>query len=161
MLTRIALALLVSICAATAYGQAAAACPWLTSGTAERLLGGAVTVATNLHGNVEGSCSFTRQAGDNPATIEILIGPVDTHPCPRDSAQVRALGNLAVQCHSAISSSRESDRIAGHIRNVFFVVKMDGVAGATRREPSDPRLADSFGASPIELLAEVVVGNLY
>lgn len=158
---RFALVFSIVASAVAAMGQTTVACPWVASGTAERLLGGGVSVIAHIEGNAAGSCSFRLKSGDSPASIEILVGPVDTHPCPQDSLRLKALGNEAVQCGHAPSSSQQSDRIAGRIRKVFFVVTMNNIPGATRLEPSDPLLADSYAASPIERLAEQVVGNLY
>ena len=41
------------------------------------------------------------------------------------------------------------------------MVTLTNIPGATNPEPSDPRLADAYAASPLERLAEQVVGNLY
>jgi len=161
IVARLAVLLFIFASAMAAMGQSTPACPWITSGTAERLLGGEVSVTAHVEGNAAGSCSFVRQSGSSASSIEILVGPSDTHACPQDSPKLKALGNEAVQCRHIISSSRQSDQIAGRIRNIFFVVTMIDIPDATRQEPSDPRLADTYGASPIERLAEVVVGNLY
>jgi hypothetical protein len=153
--------LLILIASSTvAVGQAVAACPWLTSGTAAKLLGGDVTVMARVDATGAGSCSFARQNGATSASIEILVGPTDTHPCPQGSMQLKALGNEAMQCRVA-KPAQPADIIAGRIRNIYFVVTMTNVSGANTTEPSDPRLADSYGASALERVAELVVGNLY
>jgi hypothetical protein len=74
---------------------------------------------------------------------------------------MRALGNEAVQCTHSSSPSKQSDQIAGRIRKTFFVVTIANIPGATTKEPADPRIKDVYGASPLERLAEIVVGNLY
>jgi hypothetical protein len=160
-MARLTILLFIVASAVAAVGQATTVCPWVTSGTAERLLGGEVSVTAHVESATAGSCSFVRQSGSSASSIEILVGLKDTHPCPQDSIKLRALGNAAVQCHHIISPAQQSDQIAGRIRNISFVVTMINIPDATREEPSDPRLADSYGASPIERLAEVVVGNLY
>lgn len=157
---RLAVVLTIFVSALAAVGQTAAACPWVASGTAEKLLGGEVSLSAHVDGYAAGSCSFRLKRGGS-AAIEILIGPVDTHPCPQDSQKLTALGNEAVQCRHAASASQQSDQIAGRIRKVFFVVTMTNIPDATRPEPSDPKLADAYAASAIERLAEQVVGNLY
>lgn len=144
-----------------AVGQATTACPWLTSGTAATLLGGDVTVAAHIEGASAGSCRFVRQSGAPSASIEVLVGPTDTHPCPQGSAKLRALGNEAVQCRLTPQTAQQSDVIAGRMRNVYFVVTLTNVGGALTQEPADPRLADAYGASALERVAEQVVGNLY
>ncbi len=143
-----------------AVGQAVAACPWLTSGTAAKLLGGDVTVMAHVDETGAGSCSFARQRGESSASIQVLVGPTDTHPCSQGGTSLRALGNVAIQCHVA-NAAQPADIIAGRIRNIYFVVTMTNVSGANTKEPSDPRLADSYGASALERVAELVVGNLY
>jgi len=148
-------------CCAAATGQAPANCPWLSTGTAARLLGGDVTVAAHVEETFAGSCRFTRQSGNSSASIAVLIGPKDTQPCPAGSTKLKALGNEAVQCRRAAGTAQGSDVIAGRIRNVYFVVTMTNIAGALTSEPDDPLLADAYAASPLERAAEQVVGNLY
>jgi hypothetical protein len=160
-MARLVVAFLVILSAATALGQTNPACPWVALGTAERLLGGEAVVAVHLDGNTGGTCRFTRRSGNNTASIEVQIGPMDSHPCPPDSERLKALGNEAVQCRLDDSAAQKSDRIAGRIRRVFFVVTVINIPGATKPEPSDARLADAYAASPLERLAEQVVGNLY
>jgi hypothetical protein len=147
-----------------AMGQAAATCPWLASGTAARLLGGDVTVVARVEsrlGTFAGSCRFVRLSGEPSSSVEVLVGSTDTHVCPQGSVKLRALGNEAVQCRLANASAGQSDIVAGRIRDVYFVVTLTNVPGATTQEPADPRLADAYGASPLERVAEQVVGNLY
>ena len=160
-MARLTIVFLIIASAAAALSQTSAACPWVTLGTAERFLGGEVTVVAHVNGSAAGSCSFARQSGNTAASIEILVGPTDTHPCPQHSTKLNALGNEAVQCRIGTSTSQESDRIAGRIREVFFVVTMTNILDATKPEPADPLLADAYAASAIERLAEQVVGNLY
>lgn len=158
---RFVLALFIVAASSAAFGQAMTNCPWLTSGTAATLLGGEVTVVAQVEGTFAGSCRFTRQSGDPSGSIEILVGPKDTQPCPQDSTKLKALGNEAVQCRRTVQAAQQSDIIAGRIRDVYFAVTMTSVAGATKQQPDDPRLADAYGASALERVAEQVVGNLY
>jgi hypothetical protein len=153
--------ILIASVAGSAMGQANPSCPWLALGTAEQLLGGKVTLFAQVDSLAAGSCSFRREGGEVNASIEVLVGPTDTHPCPQGSPPLKALGNEAIQCHHNISASQQSDQIAGRIRNVYFVVTLTNVAGARTPEPSDPHLADAYAASPVERVAEQVVGNLY
>ena len=153
--------LILIACAASVPGQVTKTCPWVTSGTAERLLGGEASVVAHIDANAFGSCRFTRQGGSSTASIEILVGLADTHPCSSDSTKLKAIGNEAVQCRHNSTPSEQSDQIAGRIRKMYFVVTMTNLPDATKQEPSDPHLADAYGASPIQRLAELVVGNLY
>ncbi len=94
-------------------------------------------------------------------SVEVLVGSTDTHPCPQGSMKLLSLGNEAVQCTRTASLRKPSSIIAGRIRAVYFVVIKTGIPGAMTPEPADPRLADAFAASPLERMAEQVVGNLY
>jgi len=160
-MARLVVVLLAIVSAATAIGQTAATCPWVASGTAEHFLGGEVSLIAHIESNTAGSCTFTRQGGKDASSIEIRVGSTDTHACPRDSAPLKALGNEAVQCRVGGAPSQTADRISGRVRRVFFVVTMTNIPGATKPEPSDPRLADAYAASPLERLAEQVAGNLF
>jgi len=160
-MVRLAVVLVLLASAAAAQSQTTTVCPWVTTGTAERLMGGEVSTLVHADGNTAGSCRFSRQRGNTAASIEILVGPADAHLCPQESTSLKALGNEAVQCRISSSPSQVSDRIAGRIRKVFFVVTMTNIPDATQPEPADPHLADAYAASAIERLAEQVVGNLY
>jgi hypothetical protein len=160
-MVRFAVELFLVASAATAMGQAVTACPWLASGTAATLLGGEVTVTAHVEGTFAGSCRFARPVSESLASIEILVGPADSHACPQDKVKLKAIGNEAVQCRRLDSPTRQSDMIAGRIRNVYFVVTMNNIAGDTKMEPGDPKLADAYGASALERVTEQVVGNLY
>lgn len=146
---------------AAAMGQGTTACPWLSTGTAAKFLGGDVTVSSHVEGTWAGSCRFMRRTSPAAPSVEVLVGPTDMHPCPQGSMKLLSLGNGAVQCRRTVSLSQPSGIIAGRIRAVYFVVTLTGIAGAMTPEPADPRLADAFAASPLERMAEQVVGNLY
>jgi hypothetical protein len=170
MPARLAVLLFIVASAASAHSQEtpkqqAKPCPWLTAGTAEAMLGGeaTATVAVTGHpdGTAAGSCRFVRNSRKGPLSIDILVGAADTHPCPPDSVKLKAIGNEATQCRHVDATTPRSDQIAGRVRRTFFVVTMTGVADAIKAEPSDPRIADAYGASPIQRLAEIVAGNLF
>lgn len=144
-----------------APAQTAPSCPWLTIGSAAKILGGDVTMTVRASGNWEGSCRFTRQTGEAMGALEILVGKADTHSCPEGSPKLKAIGNEAVQCRRSIAPGQETDTIAGRVRNVYFVVALTNVAGAILDQSGEARPADPYGASPLERLAEQVSGNLY
>jgi len=146
---------------AATLAQTEAVCPWLTSGSAAKALGGSVTVAAQSTSNWEGSCRFLRRSAEARQQISILIGSLDSHSCPANSESVKALGNQAVQCRRVLANGQKSDSIAGRIRNVFFVVTMIDVPGASQSASADTRPSDSEDASPLEKITEQVVGNLY
>ena len=161
VVVRVAVGLLVCSASGLAMGQLAPSCPWVAIGTAERLLGGNVILTGHVESPTSGSCRFERQSGDTTSAIEIVVGPVDTNPCPVGSQKLRSLGNEAVQCRRSGVSGHQTDIISGRIRKLYFAVSMTNIPDATRKEPDDPRLADAYAASQIERLAEQVVGNLY
>jgi hypothetical protein len=51
--------------------------------------------------------------------------------------------------------------IAGRVRNVYFMVGIGNVPGATALPPAPARPSDPFSASILERITEQVVGNLY
>jgi hypothetical protein len=160
MIARAALLLMIVPVAGLA-AQTASLCPWLSSGSAAKVLGGNISVVAHANGNWEGSCQFVRGDEGKSESIDILIGKVDTHPCPQTSTKVIALGNEAVQCSHPTQASQQVDIITGRMRDVYFTVTMTDVPNATRQLPSDAHLSGQFGASPLERIAEQVVGNLY
>ena len=144
--------------ALTGFSQTPAVCPWLTTGSAAVALGGEVTIVTQSSGNWDGSCKFEHHSEKVTQTIEILLSRTDSHPCPAGSTTLKALGNSAVQCAHTKPNGDESDTIAGRVRDAYFVVTMTNVRGAIGEQA---RSSDPFDASPLERVAEQVVGNLF
>lgn len=138
------------ICAA----QAPAVCPWFSTGSAETILGGTVSLALHVESNFAGNCRFTTTGAGEQAAIEITIGKTDVHACPSSSTRLAALGNEAVQCKIA-TKEQMADLITGRVRDTYFVVSIIDLPDAAAR-PRDP-----FTASALERVAEQVVGNLY
>jgi hypothetical protein len=160
MIARVALlSMIIPVAAASA--QTASLCPWLSSGSAAKVLGGNISLVAHANGNWEGACHFVRSDGEKPASIDILIGKVNTHPCAEGSVKINTLGNEAVQCARTSPESQHVDVIAGRMRDVYFTVTMTDVQHAAQRLPSDAHLSGPFGASLLEQVAEQVVGNLY
>ena len=153
--------LLIFSSALTAFSQTLAVCPWLTTGSAAVALGGDVTMEAQASGNWNGSCKFEHHSEKVTQTIEILLSKADSHPCPTGSTNLKALGNGAVQCAHTNPNGDESDTIAGRVRDAYFVVTMTNVAGAIREPSEHARSSDPFEASPLEQVAEQVVGNLF
>jgi hypothetical protein len=160
MIARIAF-LLMFVPVSGSVAQTTNLCPWLSSGTAAKILGDNVSLVAHANGNWEGSCHFVRGDQDKSESIDIVIGKVDTNPCPQAGTKLIALGNEAVQCSHPGQASQQVDIISGRMRDVYFTVTMTGVPNATQQLPSDAHLSGPFGASPLERVAEQVVGNLY
>jgi hypothetical protein len=142
---------------AAALAQSSQACPWLNAGTAAKILGAEVAVTAHSDSNWSGSCRFVTSTAP-AASIEILIGKTDTHPCGDGATPLTAIGNHAVLCSSQDASHRDVQTVAGRVRDVWFVVML-----ATPSAPAEPVRSPSEPAMPpaIELLAEQVSGNLY
>ena len=151
----------ILLSATSALGQSASNCPWFTSGSAEKILGGVVVTTVHLNAATDGSCRFSRKMGEVTQSIDVLVGKASTHPCPEGSPKVKALGNEAVQCTREVSAGQREDTIAGRIRDLYFVVTLTNVPGALKAGPSDPGITDAYDASPLERVAEQVVGNFY
>jgi hypothetical protein len=160
MIARVALLLMLLPVAGSA-AQTSNLCPWLSSGTAQKILGGAVSLTALSNGNWQGSCHFVHNDESKSESIDIVIGEVDTHPCPQASTKLPALGNEAVQCSHPGQAGQQVDIITGRMRDVYFMVAMTDVPNATQQLPSDAHLSSQYGASPLERVAEQVVGNLY
>ncbi len=135
-------------------------CPWFTTGSAARVLGGEVKVTTHVVDSRDGSCEFTRTLASSAQVIEILVGKSDTHPCPESSQRLKALGNEAAQCTRDGQQGQRQDIIAGRVRDVFFVVSLSS-GPPSLPKPEAMAGPDSNGASPLERVAEQVAGNLF
>jgi hypothetical protein len=160
MMKRMVLLWMIALSAA-AHAQPNAACPWLTEGTAAKVLGGEVTVTAQSSGNWDGSCRFTSGMGSSRQKIDIQIGKVNTHPCPQGSTIVSALGNEAMRCQVIGPQNEPAAIIAGRVRDAFFVVSMVNVPGALRDPPATGHPPSVYGAAALEMIAGQVVGNLY
>src|SRR5579863_6076220 len=117
MKTRPLLVLLLA-CPAVAIAQSNGVCPWFTTGSAAKVLGGEATLTAHVTNNWDGSCVFMRKTGAIVQTIEILVGKTNTRPCPESSPHLKAIGNNAVQCRRASAPEQSRDIIAGRVRDV-------------------------------------------
>ena len=156
-----ALVLILAVSTAVCAAQTPAVCPWFSTGSAETVLGGHVTLSAHVEGVRQGSCRFARASESGVKIISIVIGKEDTHPCPHGSARLVALGNEAEQCKSQDAQRQRSDVIAGRMRDAYFVVGIGNVPDATTIPPAPARPSDPFSASILERITEQVVGNLY
>ena len=96
-------------------------CPWLTVGTAAKMLGGDVSVAVNVSDSGEGSCKFNREQG-SPDTLEIVVSKATLAGCPVDSIPLRAIGNEAVLCRHADPRGEAVQMISSRVRDQHFTV---------------------------------------
>ncbi len=145
--------------ATAAMAQTAAVCPWLATGSAARYLGGDVTVTAHIGGDRLGSCRFVRSTGTPPQAIEVVVSKIDSQPCRDGGSKLPALGNEAVECSRPIAQGLQESVIAGRVRDVYFVVTMNG----TPETPPDPHPQSSelYRPSALQRAAEQVAGNLF
>ena len=153
--------LILMISTAVCAAQAPVVCPWFSTGSAETVLGGTVTLSSHVEGVRQGICRFTRESEGSVRMISIVIGKEDTRGCPQGSASLAALGNEAVQCTSQGARGQRVDVIAGRVRDVYFVVGIGNVPDATTVPAAPARPSNPFSASILERITEQVVGNLY
>ncbi len=167
------LACVLVLAAGCAAEQPAKVCPWLTLGTASRLLGAAATVRVQVAEDGTGSCVFlaapksAMHAAAEVNTAASLTLTVAAHAqpsCGRDAKALSGVGNQAQECGLQGKSRRESEaavRIVGQVRDRWFVLDAVGLPESSERNPP-ARWADEAGLpTPLERAAEQVAGNLY
>ena len=129
-------------------------CPWLTQGTAARMLGGDVSVIANVSDSGEGDCKFTREQG-SPDTLEIVVSKTELPGCPADSIPLRGIGNEAVRCGHPGPRGEAVQIISGRVRDQHFTVTM------TTRGHEKAAKAQETQDDPIVRVAEQVAGSLF
>jgi hypothetical protein len=152
--------LILLLSTGSCFAQTPTVCPWLSTGSAAKALGGPVELDLHLQSSSLGTCRFINGSGADQESIEITIGKVDTHACPAGSTRMVGFGNEAVECKQTSSGRPALSVIAGRVRDVYFVVGI--------RNPHDDPMAvppmhrgDPDHPAVLELVAEQVVGNLY
>ena len=120
-----------------------ATCPWLTQGSASRLLGGEVSIKVNLS-STGGFCTFLLPPRDS---LRILVSKAALASCPQGSTQLKGIGNQAASCRTPGSRrGSHADMISGRVRDLYFTV--------TVNMPAAPEDA-------LEQIAEQIAGNLF
>lgn len=127
------------------------ACPWLTAGSAARVLGGDVSVTAEAS-NTEGACHFVRTDGTTNS-LEIVVGMNSPAPCPAGSVKLVGIGNEATRCRIAASRGDTAEMISSRVRETHFAVILRVQKRTTK--PSDPQ------NDALEQLGEQVAGNLF
>lgn len=150
-------ALLVLAVAIQGTAQPPQVCPWLNAGTAAKALGADVTVTAHSDSNWSGSCRFVSSTAP-AASIEVMVGKVDAHPCVPGATPLAGIGNQAVLCSAKNASGSETQTISGRVRDAWFVVALVTSPDKSHISAAQNESPDS---SPIEFLAEQVTGNLY
>jgi hypothetical protein len=130
------------------------ACPWLTEGTAAKMLGGDVSVVLNVSDSGEGSCKFSRKQG--PAeTLEIVVKKADLPGCPTDSVALRGIGNEATMCRHAGPNGEVVQMVSSRVRDQHFLVTITSRTHEKAAKAQDPQ------DEPVARVSEQVAGSLF
>ena len=119
--------------------SAAPACPWVTEGSAAKVLGGPVHAILNVASPTQGTCTFVKTARPQEQ-LKVLVGAGNVPSCPAGSAKVIGVGDQASRCHLPHSAQM----ISGNVRAVDMAITLSG------SQPEDA----------IQQIAEQVAGNL-
>jgi hypothetical protein len=130
------------------------ACPWLTQGSASRLLAGHVSTKVYVSDTGAGSCRFLRQQGSHDG-LEILVSKGALVSCPTGSTELKGIGNQAARCKAPGSHSGGVDMVSGRVRDLHFTVTR-----TSRGQKRSVKLSD-VQEDALERIAEQIAGNLY
>ena len=151
---------LLFVSGAAGYAQSPAqaplltTCPWLTQGSAVRMLGGDVSVAVHVSDAGEGSCNFVRKQ-EPGAFLKIEVSKAALPSCGADSTKLRGIGNEAMRCRLAGSSGKDAEMISSRVRDLHFTLTL-ALQGKDSAASSADVQQDAF-----ERIAEQVAGNLF
>jgi hypothetical protein len=120
--------------------SAVPSCPWVTEGSAAKVLGGEVHAILNVASPTQGTCTFVKTSRPQEQ-LEVLVGAGNIPSCPAGSARVIGVGNQASRCHLPHSAQM----ISGNVRAVDMAITLSG------NQPDDA----------LQQIAEQVAGNLF
>jgi hypothetical protein len=123
-----------------ASSSAASTCPWVTEGSAAKVLGGPVHAILNVASPTQGTCTFVKAARPQEQ-LKVLVGAGNLPSCPAGSAKVIGVGDQATRCHLPHSAQM----ISGNVRAVDMAITLSG------NQTDDA----------IQQIAEQVAGNLF
>jgi hypothetical protein len=129
-------------------------CPWLTQGTAAKMLGGDVSMLVNVSESGEGSCKFTREQR-SPEVLEIVVKKAALPGCPDGGIALRGVGNEAAMCSRSEPPGQLTQTVAGRVRDRRFTVTITKSARNKAAKPQDPQ------DEPAARIAEQVAGSLF
>jgi len=123
--------------------SAGTTCPWVTEGSAAKVLGGEVHVILNVASPTQGTCTFVKTTRPQEQ-LKVLVGAGNVPSCPAGSARVIGVGDQASRCHLPHSAQM----ISGRVRTVDMAITLSS-SSASQSEDA------------IEQIAEQVAGNLF
>jgi hypothetical protein len=138
-------------------------CPWINEATARGVLGGPVTVRTNIHEHGDGVCEFSRKEGAAFYELRISVQsmtdiskqfPNVRSQCPLNSTPLRAVGNEARMC-SVKEKGLYAVKVVGRVREQAFVASV----GSSVQD--DPSMTLDMRREKVHLVAEEVAGMLF
>jgi hypothetical protein len=124
-------------------------CPWLTQGSASRVLGGDVSTKVSVSDTGEGSCRFLREQS-SPGTLKVLVSKSALASCPAESKELKGIGNQAAMCRV-----NGVEMVSGRVRDLHFTVTL------TSREQKSPVKLPDVQEDALEQIAEQIAGNLF
>jgi hypothetical protein len=120
--------------------SAVPACPWVTEGSAAKVLGGEVHAILNVASPTQGTCTFVKTSRPQEQ-LKVLVGAGKIPSCPAGSAKVIGVGDQASRCHLPHSAQM----ISGNVRAVDMAITLSG------NQTEDA----------LQQIAEQVAGNLF
>lgn len=137
---------------ASGHCFAANVCPWMTQGSAARLLAGDIIASIQAVDDKHGDCIFSRADGRTSYTLHIAVGGEANVACPRGSAQLKGIGNEAYLCNVQRSSSGATEKVSSRVRDILFTVTL------TER---GVLMSNDARRDVLDQAAEQVAGNLF
>jgi hypothetical protein len=141
--------------APAAIASASPMCPFMTQGSAAKLLGGDVALTVDSTEDRDGSCTFTHQQGALSYTLGIVVHKSATDPCTQHGTPLKAIGNEALECRVDRSPAETIEKVSGRVRDMYFTIDL------TIRGPIKSAMSVDFQRDAIEQATEQVTGNLY
>ena len=127
-------------------------CPWLTAGSAARVLGGDVSVSLTEMDSNAGACRFSRLDGSQNA-LDIMVGKELANTCPADSPKLVGIGNEATRCRIPAARGDAAEMLSSRVRDLHFSIVL--------REPKRSAKPADTQEDALEQLGEQVAGNLF
>jgi hypothetical protein len=122
------------------------ACLWLTQGSAEKYLGGDVSLQLSSPDTPKRFCRFVQQQSQE--SLEIRVSKDALLSCPAASAALRGIGNQASMCKAP---GAHGEMVSGRVRDFFF-----SVTHSSRTKKTSTGQDDALAQ-----IAEQVAGNLF